>query len=202
MDTSVQQAIEKWPNVPDVYGWLSLDERGRWHIHEDGAATTGGVGSPITSPQILAFIARNYEVNQLGQWFFQNGPQRVFVRLDAAPYILRLSDTSDSLITHTAQPIQNIESWWLDDTGNLYAKTDKGAGRIDNRDLERVLESLHTGPQPTRLLDTIEMLLMSTPEPECLVWHSHYPRTVPLHLHADALAEQLGFVMNPLPPPR
>jgi hypothetical protein len=201
MDFSVKQALSKWPNVPAVYGWLSLDERGRWHIHDDGGATNGGVGGRITSPQILAFIARNYGSDEQGQWFFQNGPQRVFVRLDAAPYVLRVSDTGDALVTHTDEPIRHIEKWWLDELGNLYAHTDKGAARVDGRDLESVLNSLHLEPQGTRLLDTIETLLSNESSSDCLVSHPHYPDSVPLHLHANVgnLPNELGFVANPLP---
>lgn len=28
MDDIVKQAMVKWPNVPDCYGWLGLDARG------------------------------------------------------------------------------------------------------------------------------------------------------------------------------
>ena len=34
------------------------------------------------------FIARNYEADEHGRWFFQNGPQRVFVDLELAPLVL------------------------------------------------------------------------------------------------------------------
>ena len=27
MDDAVLRSMAKWPNVPDVYGWLSLDRR-------------------------------------------------------------------------------------------------------------------------------------------------------------------------------
>ena len=30
MDEIVRAAMEKWPNVPDLYGWLALDGRGRF----------------------------------------------------------------------------------------------------------------------------------------------------------------------------
>jgi hypothetical protein len=31
------------------------------------------------------FIQRNYDHDAQGQWFFQNGPQRVYVELEATP---------------------------------------------------------------------------------------------------------------------
>ena len=30
MDERVLRSMAKWPDVPDVYGWLSLDRRGNW----------------------------------------------------------------------------------------------------------------------------------------------------------------------------
>ncbi len=32
MEDWVYRALEKWPNVPHLYGWLRLDRRGRWLI--------------------------------------------------------------------------------------------------------------------------------------------------------------------------
>ena len=32
MDEIVIRGMLKWPNVPSVYGWLSLDRRGSWTI--------------------------------------------------------------------------------------------------------------------------------------------------------------------------
>src|ERR1700693_3246190 len=71
MDEVVLRAIQKWPNVPSVYGWLSLDRRGNWSIK----------GEHIANPAIASFIGRNYARDEKGRWYFQNGPQRVFVTL-------------------------------------------------------------------------------------------------------------------------
>ena len=76
MDPSVLSAIRKWPDVPDVFGWLSLDLRGNWRLK----------GDVIANPGICEFIGRNYAADPHGRWFFQNGPQRVFVSLAYAPF--------------------------------------------------------------------------------------------------------------------
>jgi len=88
MDQSVLDAVKRWPNVPAVYGWLSLSARGEWKLHPLGDAQLGGPGEGISNIQILGFINRNYADQPDGAWFFQNGPQRVYVRLDAAPLIV------------------------------------------------------------------------------------------------------------------
>ena len=71
--------MAKWPNVPAVYGWLTLDRRGQWLIR----------GERVTSPVIAEYIGRNYARDSDGNWFFQNGPQRVFVDLEYTPYVFR-----------------------------------------------------------------------------------------------------------------
>ena len=65
MDEIVQRAIAKWPNVPAVFGWLSLDGRGNWAIK----------GERVHNKVITDFIGRNYGCDSDGRWFFQNGPQ-------------------------------------------------------------------------------------------------------------------------------
>ncbi|HYG42658.1 MAG TPA: DUF2946 family protein, partial [Bordetella sp.] len=140
MDSSVKAALAKWPDVPAVYGWLSLDERGRWRLHPDGDAADGGPGDSITNTQILEFIGRNYEGDEQGRWYFQNGPQRVYLRLDAAPYLLRRADDGIGLTTHTGLPVHAVAAWWLDDTGRLYAQADAGPAMIEGRELPAVLD--------------------------------------------------------------
>ena len=37
MDDLVKQAMAKWPNVPDAYGWLGLGMRGDWYLRDEAA---------------------------------------------------------------------------------------------------------------------------------------------------------------------
>ncbi|MGB3433900.1 DUF2946 family protein [Achromobacter sp.] len=157
MDQSVKDALARWPDVPAVYGWLSLDARGRWRLHPQGQSAAGGPGESITNTQILEFINRNYEHDDAGRWFFQNGPQRVFLRLDAAPYVLRLSDDNSGLLTHTNQAVDSVSAWRLDDAGQLYAMTPLGAGIVLDRDLPPLLEKMATA-EGEPLLDALEQL--------------------------------------------
>ena len=82
MDDSVKQAMAKWPNVPHCYGWLALDARGGWRMRDEAAQQSGQAGERITNQALLGFINRNYACDDDGRWYFQNGPQRVYVDLE------------------------------------------------------------------------------------------------------------------------
>jgi hypothetical protein len=91
MDEIVRQAMAKWPNVPHCYGWLALDRRGQWCMRDEAAQAAGAPGDPIRHAALIAFIARNYACDEGGRWYFQNGPQRVYVALAYAPFVVRLT---------------------------------------------------------------------------------------------------------------
>ncbi|MGH8815685.1 DUF2946 family protein [Achromobacter pestifer] len=196
MDQSVKDAIARWPDVPAVFGWLSLDGRGRWRLHPQGLAAEGGAGESITNLQILDFINRNYEHDDEGRWFFQNGPQRVFLRLDAAPFVLRLSDDNTRLLSHTDAVIASINGWWLDDAGQLYAMTPAGAGIVLDRDLPALLEKLRTD-HGEPLLDALAGLAPG--QAISVSWPGIYPAAPLRAIAGKDLAQRLGFNPNPGP---
>jgi hypothetical protein len=91
MDEIVKAALAKWPNVPHCTGWLLLDRRGQWRMRDEGAQARGELGSPIRHAALIGFIERNYACDDSGCWFFQNGPQRVYVELAYTPWVVRLT---------------------------------------------------------------------------------------------------------------
>jgi hypothetical protein len=123
MDDIVKAAIAKWPNVPAVFGWLSLNGRGDWRIKDD----------PIENEAINEFIGRNYMNDGCGNWFFQNGPQRVYVSLEIAPWVYRL-DEFKRLATHTGTHPRELRQAFADENGRLYFETELGPGVLDDRD--------------------------------------------------------------------
>lgn len=148
MDAQVLAALARWPNVPAAYGWLSLSRRGHWLLHPHGQAWGGEAEEPgeaIGNAQIIAFIQRNYLADERGCWFFQNGPQRVYVRLDGAPWVLATHVAPQGrlqLRTHTGEPYGPVTHWWLDTDGNLYTQAAQGAGLVSDRDLAQVIDAL------------------------------------------------------------
>ena len=134
MDDRVLRGMAKWPDVPAVYGWLGLDRRGNWLLQ----------GEPIGNKDIAAYIARNYERDSAGRWFFQNGPQRVFVELQYTPFVYRVTDpeTAITLEAHTAQRATALSGAWIDEQGAMLIETEHGIGLLDDRDLDTMLGAL------------------------------------------------------------
>ena len=83
MDDQVLRSLMKWPNVPDCFGWLALDRRGQWRMRDEFTQQNYLPGQVIKHAALIDFIARNYARDETGRYFFQNGPQRVFITLDA-----------------------------------------------------------------------------------------------------------------------
>ena len=138
MDDSVVRAIERWPNVPAVAGWLRLDQRGRWWVKN--AATEAF--ERISNAQIVAFINRNYAHDDQGRFYFQNGPQRVYVGLDYLPYVYRIADHRHGLLAHTGAASGAPRALFLDDGGNFVIAAALGAGVILDRDLGAFVDQL------------------------------------------------------------
>jgi hypothetical protein len=136
MDDIVLKAMTRWPNVPAVYGWLSLDQRGRWCIKDEA------IGNPVIS----AFIGRNYAADARQCWFFQNGPQQVFVDLDYTPWVYRFwcADGSEQPVieSHTGAKVEQPTACWLDDAGNALLETEFGIGVIEGTSLQAWLACL------------------------------------------------------------
>lgn len=142
MDDRVKAAMARWPNVPDVYGWLGLSRQGQWVLYPEG--NPNQEGETITHPQTRHFIGRNYLSDAQGQWYFQNGPQKVYVCLEAAPWVLhtRSPGADPALHTQTGLPVNTTGPWFVDESGWLYTRTEHGGAIIDGRDVQAVYEAL------------------------------------------------------------
>lgn len=154
MDDIVRQAMAKWPNVPDCYGWLGLDSRGQWHMRDDPvqalgsfqSGVAGAKGSVLRHDKLIEFIQRNYEADAQGRWYFQNGPQRVYVELEATPWIWRVQ-ADGTVVAHTGQPAQ-VAACLVDEHGHVYAHTALGLGLVHTLDVAQAAEHIEQGRWP------------------------------------------------------
>ncbi len=159
MDDIVRQAIAKWPNVPDCYGWLGLDARGNWYMRDDCVQALGAFptldapgasslrGALLKHEKLIEFIHRNYEGDDTGRWYFQNGPQRVYVELEATPYIWRIQSDPQggyAVSAHTGQSVQTRHCL-IDEHGRVYLETGLGFGLVHTQDVPLVAEAVDQG---------------------------------------------------------
>jgi len=190
MDEIVRQAMAKWPNVPAVFGWLSLDRRGTWLIKEES----------IGNAMLVEFIGRNYDRDPQGRWFFQNGPQRVFVRLAYAPWVVR-TDPQGELITHTDLAVSQVNGLWFDEDGVVVLQTEHGAGVLDDRDVEAIAPCFSAPDGASldedSLLEAIEQIVAGG---ESTLEFSYNGRSVSVgRMNRAQAPERLGYMRDPQP---
>jgi hypothetical protein len=190
MDDQVLRGMAKWPNVPAVYGWLALDRRGNWLLR----------GEAITNVTVTGYIGRNYERDADGRWFFQNGPQRVFVELAYTPFIYRATGAAAlALETHTGKPATALTGAWLDESGALVVETEHGVGVVHDRDLDMLLPAMidaNGSPLPDETLDEVMALLEDGREaPAWLRVGDVNVKVRPLR--SDDVPARFGFVAHP-----
>ena len=141
MDDIVKLAMAKWPKVPHCYGWLALDARGQWRMRDDRAQSLNLPGDPIRNLGLQQFINRNYECDAEGRWYFQNGPQKVYVDLECTPYIAQLLPEQEWRL-HTGQILKSTQQVYMLDDGNLVLRHEHILAQVDDRDLAQALEFL------------------------------------------------------------
>ena len=134
MDEQVLAAMKKWPNVPAAYGWLSLNARGLWRFHHHGDFVADPEGDTIENHQLIQFFNRNYETTDNGAWYIQNGPQKAFVNLPYAPFILFYDNAQQILSTHHGHVVNAVKHWYFSDDGRIFAQTDVGPAMLTDRD--------------------------------------------------------------------
>lgn len=154
MDDIVRQAMAKWPNVPACYGWLGLDARGNWYMRDEraqaagpfAAGPTAAKGALLQHDKLIDFIGRNYAADERGCWYFQNGPQRVFVELEATPWVWRIQPDL-TVHSHTGLPAR-VTQCVLDEIGRVYLCTDLGFGLVHTQDVLLAADALLAGLWP------------------------------------------------------
>jgi len=156
MDDLVARSMAKWPDVPDVYVWLALDRRGNYLIR----------GERIGNRALREFIARNYQPDARGCWYFQNGPQRVFVRLACAPLVVRLEGgkAGDALFDHCGRPFR-CDQAYLDDEGSVLMHGGPGLALLDDRDLAAYAERAADLPRLARATAAQRFGFVTDPAP-------------------------------------
>ncbi|MEB0134886.1 DUF2946 family protein [Actimicrobium sp. CCC2.4] len=197
MDDIVRKAMAKWPEVPHCYGWLALDARGHWRMRDEAAQQHKQPGDRIAHVALMGFINRNYLHDAEGRWYFQNGPQRVYVNLEATPYIAR-TDPQHGFVLQTGTALEHIQAAWLTGQGQLILQAGEQVAQVDDRDTAHWLGQLQingVSVDDDALLDW----LAQPAQPAALILIYRDQKIVLGRLDAAALPAHFGFVRYPQP---
>jgi len=189
MEDWVNRALARWPNVPALFGWLGLDRRGRWLIR----------GEIITRPQIIETINRNYAADAEGRWFFQNGPQRGYVALAYAPFVLTASADGEQLHTHTGEGVAKITQAIIDEEGSIVLVTELGAGLLRDADLDWALSRLRRNGQAIDETALAEALAQGSGTVTDLSFQFGDQALPLLRIDRAEVPAKLGFMREPWP---
>lgn len=156
MDDIVKAALKKWPNVPACEGWLGLDARGDWYLRDDRAQAAGPFpqvkGSRLLHENLREFIHRNYQPDEHGAWYFQNGPQRVYAELEVAPFVWGVQREGDAfrVTAHSGLEAGAVRTAWVDEHGRLFLATEGGFGLVRSLDMDTAADAVERGLWPVQ----------------------------------------------------
>lgn len=196
MDEIVRQAMAKWPNVPHCYGWLALDARGAFRMRDEAAQANHASGDVIRHPALLSFIYRNYLQDERGCWYFQNGPQRVYVELEATPFIAR-TDPAHGFVTHDGQPLVGITRAWMTEEGRLVLRSAGQLAMVDDRDLADCLGMLRMDGHLIEDIVLMDWLATPAGQPHGNLQLALGDVLLPVQPLPASSLQQLGFVAHP-----
>ncbi len=193
MDDIVKQAMAKWPNVPHCYGWLALDARGNWRMRDEAAQRANAPGDKLANAALVGFINRNYAHDDKGRWYFQNGPQRVYVNLEATPFIAR-TDPAQGFVLQTGQALATVEAAYMTDAGAVILQAGEIVAQLDGRDVAQVLARMELDGQPASVEAIMAWLEDDSAE---LALALPNGRVRVERLAAEALQRRFGYVQAP-----
>jgi len=195
MDDIVKKAMAKWPDVPHCYGWLALDARGAWRMRDERAQHLGLPGDKVIQAALLAFINRNYLADERGCWYFQNGPQRVYVNLDTTPFVAR-TDPQQGLLLQTGAAVGALDAAFLTELGELIVHSGDVVAQVDDRDMATMLACMEIDGAPASD-EALMAWLEGGSASLVLRWRG---AAVPVqHLARAAVPARFGFTRTPSP---
>jgi hypothetical protein len=116
-------------------------------MRDEAAQRADAPGDKLTNAALVGFINRNYQRDERGCWYFQNGPQRVFVNLEATPFIAR-SDPAHGFVLHTGQPMAAPEQAFMLESGGIVLRAGEQLAQLDDRDVAQLLAAIELDGKP------------------------------------------------------
>ena len=175
---------------------LFRSRRGNWLVKSRATRDGAPVFERISNRAVTEFIGRNYGRDADNRWYFQNGPQRVFVALDYTPWVYRLADVGSGFLAHAGAAPRKIAAAFLDESGSLLLESELGIGVLLDRDLAAVIERL--SDERGRPIESLLEEIARGDETRIVL----QGKTVPVaSVRAADVPRRFGFVPHPAPRP-
>lgn len=171
-------------------------------MRDEFAQQNGLPGKVIEHSALKEFISRNYACDNTGRYFFQNGPQRVFITLTYTPWVASIipGENTPKIITQCQTEI-DPSSALSDEHGNIYI-----AGLIT----QSICKDLRNQQFETANCLSIALLhdhdldqfseLAKLREEACSFggsWNWQGKQLALDPIHSEELSKRFGFIKNP-----
>ena len=110
-------------------------------MRDDHAQQANLPGDRVNNGALLAFINRNYAADERGCWYFQNGPQRVYVNLETTPYVAR-TDPTQGLVVQTGEALGPVSHVYMTAAGALIFEAAGKLAQADDRDVAQLIAAM------------------------------------------------------------
>jgi hypothetical protein len=162
-------------------------------MRDEAAQRANAPGDKLTSAALVGFINRNYARDERGCWYFQNGPQRVYVNLEATPFIAR-TDPGQGLVLQTGQALAALDAAFLTADGMAIVQVGDVVAQLDDRDVGEWLAAMELDGRPAS--DEALMAWLEGGAGELVV--SYRDKRVPVQRIAGTdLPERFGYTQAP-----
>jgi hypothetical protein len=162
-------------------------------MRDEAAQHAEAPGDKLTNAALVGFIARNYLSDERGCWYFQNGPQRVYINLETTPFIAR-TDPAHGLVLHTGQPLGAPDDAFMTEAGGIVLRAGQTVAQVDDRDAAQLLQAFELEGRPAAIEDVMAWLEGGAGD-LALRWQG---RSIAVgRLAADGMPGRFGFVRRP-----
>jgi hypothetical protein len=162
-------------------------------MRDEAAQATNQPGDIIRHESLLAFIYRNYDCDTRGAWYFQNGPQRVYVELEATPFIAR-TDPELGFVLHDRTPVREIDQIYMTDAGQLIIQSRQKIAMLDPSDLAHCLAMLYV--EDHAIADDDLLTWLSAPNQPLQIKLGQLLKSVEW-IDSNQLQKRFGFITHP-----
>ena len=141
MQASTQIVVDTVAPASPTIAVVAGDDR--VNASEQSASMSGSAEPGASVALSIGGFTRLVSADAQGRWYFQNGPQRVYVELESTPLIWRI-ERDGRISAHTGRASE-VQACLMDEAGHLYLHTALGLGLVHTQDVGLAAELIEQG---------------------------------------------------------